>query len=523
MSDSLAGRRRPLLRPGSTPWLFAHEMRVSWRGLLARRGGGTRGLIIAGVALAAFMVFAGVPLGRALAGVEIPINRLSVVLVDFGLAAAGSLMLSQTLAAAGEALYQRGDLDLLFSSPLAPRKTLTVRFLALALNVFLAFAALISPLLLPVALIGHPNWLAAYLVLAALALASSALGLVVAMALFALIGPRRTRAAAQVTAALIGAAFFLGSQVQTVLGGHRAGGFWREALRIAGDPRIHPPPGSAWPLRAMLGEPLPLAVLLGASTVLFFAVSTWLGDRFAAGAAAASGADTATTPRKGGPTRFASGAFAATLRKELRLLWRDAALISQVLLRVLYLVPLGVLVIRNAHSGEGMALPGGAGGLAFLAGQVAGSLAWITISGEDAPDLLACAPAPTSAFRAAKLMAAFLPLAALMIPLLAVLTSISPATGLAAAAGSAAAALSSGLINIWYQKPSKRSEFRRRRGSSWFATLAEAMTTGLIAVATGAAAAGSVLALIPAVLAGGLLIGLRRSDAQIARAIREAS
>ena len=84
------------------------------------------------------------------------------------------------------------------------------------------------------------------------------------------------------------------------------------------------------------------------------------------------------------------------------------------------------------------------------------------------------------------------------------------------------AALSSGLINIWYQKPSKRSEFRRRRGSSWFATLAEAMTTGLIAVATGAAAAGSVLALIPAVLAGGLLIGLRRSDAQIARAIREA-
>ncbi|HEX5379245.1 MAG TPA: hypothetical protein VFW47_11755 [Phenylobacterium sp.] len=523
MSGTLARRRRPLLPPGSTAWLFAHELRISWRGLVARRGGGMRGLIIVAIAVALFVAFAGVPLGMMLRHFQVPVVRLSVIVADLVLVVGGSLMLSQTLASAAEALYQRGDLDLLFSSPLSPRKTLTVRFLVLALNAFLAFAILISPLLLPVALIGHPPWLAAYVVLASLALTASALGLALAMGLFALIGPRRTRMVAQVSSALIGAGVFLASQAGNLMNGGGGGGragLWLQAKRLAADPHFAPPPGADWPLRAMLGEPVPLLVLLAGSLALFFGVSTWLGGRFAADAAAASGADSAVAHRPAGRAKFSSSAFAATLKKELRLLWRDAGLISQVLLRVLYLMPLGLLLIRNAGTADSMVLPGGAGGLAFLAGQVAGSLAWITISAEDAPDLLACAPTPLGTFQTAKLAAAFLPLAALLAPLLAVLVVLSPLTGLAATAGCCAAAVSSGLINIWYQKPSKRGEFRRRRGSSWFALLAEAGVAGLIAVATGIAAAGSPWALVPALIAAGLLFGLRRTDAQIARAIR---
>lgn len=522
MSEAAMRRRRPILPQGSLAWLFAHEMRVSWRNLLARRGGGTRGTVIAVLMLLAVAGFAGVPLGLVARRVDIPMTRVATIIVDLGVIMAGSLMLSQTLASAAESLYQRGDLDLMFSSPMDPRRTLTVRFLVLALNVFLAFAILISPLFLPVALIGHPNWLAAYGVLAALALTSSALGLMLAMALFRAIGPRRTRAVAQALAAVIGAAFFLGSQMRNILGGHRSGGLWNEAMSLARDPRFALPPGADWPLRAIVGEVMPLTAMLGGSIVLFFGISAWLGRRFALDASMASGADTADVRHKARPMRFSAGAYTATLRKELRLLWRDTALISQVLLRVLYLMPLGFLLIQNAGMRQSLLLPGGASGLAFLSGQVAGSLAWITISAEEAPALLVSAPTPGWTFLAAKLTAAFTPLAALLVPLLAALTVLAPITGLAAALGCVAAAVASGLINIWYQKPGKRSEFRRRRGSSWFATLAEAIITGLIAAATGFAATGSIWGLIPLIVAGALLVGLRRSDEQITQTIQAA-
>ena len=59
-------RRRPILPPGSTAWLFAHEMRIAWRGVAARRGGNNRGLIVVGIAITGFVCFAGVPLGLAL-------------------------------------------------------------------------------------------------------------------------------------------------------------------------------------------------------------------------------------------------------------------------------------------------------------------------------------------------------------------------------------------------------------------------------------------------------------------------
>ena len=506
------------LPAGSTLWLLAHELRLTWRGALARRGGRARGQWIAVIALALVAAFAGVPLGLMLRRIGIPVTPLSVFVVDAGLAVMFTLMLSQTLAAAAEALYQRGDLDLLFSSPLPPRRALTVRFLALATNVFMTFAALISAFLVPIALIGHPAWLSAYLVLAALALFASGCGLALAMGLFALIGPRRTRVAAQVVGALIGAAFFLASQSRNILGGTRSSSLWVEVVRVAGHPGFSLPAGADWPLRALLGDPLPLASLTLGGLALFLGVVQWLARRFAADSAAASGADSARTPSRARTARFAAGAFAATVKKELRLLWRDAALISQVLLRVLYLIPIGFFAIRQA--GAGLAVAGAAAGLVLFAGQVAGSLAWITVSAEDAPDLLACAPTPIATYRQAKLAAAFLPLAVLLAPILVVLTVLAPGVGLAAAAGCAAVALATGLINIWYQKPSKRADFRRRRGSSWFATLVELVMGFLIAGTTGLAAAGLWWAAIPALAAGGLMAALRRSDDQIARGLR---
>ena len=191
-------------------------MRLAWRNIVGGKRGRQRMIAIA--ILAVVFLIIGVPAGWALSKVNVPVNTLSVVAAGAASALVFTLMLSQALAAATEALYTRGDLDLLFSSPLAPRKILTVRFLALAASAFTAFALFISPVLLPAALFGHWAWLSIYVVLASLALAASGCGLAVAVGLFALIGPRRTRTVAQILAAIIGAIFFLGSQFRNLAG-----------------------------------------------------------------------------------------------------------------------------------------------------------------------------------------------------------------------------------------------------------------------------------------------------------------
>jgi ABC-2 type transport system permease protein len=505
-------------RPGSTLWLLSHEIRLSWRGLVGGRRGRIR-MIAFGVLGVGFGAV-GVPMGLALRGVDMPINPLSILAADFICLMVFTLMLSQTLAGAADTLYARGDLDLLFSSPLDPRKTLTVRFASLAATAFTAFALLVLPVLIPLAIFGHWRWLSLLLVLGALALGASGTGLAVSVGLFALIGPKRTRAVAQILAAIIGAAFFLTSQVRTIFG-VRSTGMWLQLLSLANDRRLHLPALATWPLRAALGEPAPLAVMLVAGGAVFFVVTVWLSRRFAADAASAQGADAGQRRvSRGVAGAFIGGVFAATLVKELRLLTRDIALLAQVLLRVLYLLPVTFLLLRSAAGHDAFALPGGAAAIAFMAGQVGASLTWITVSAEESPELLQCAPAPAARVRNAKLLAALAPLGLLLVIPLVIITAAAPTAGLAAAAGASAAAYAAGLINAWYPTPGKRSDFlRRRRSGSILVGLAYFFVSALIAAATGLAAALLPWALVPATLAVVALLAMRRSPARIAEAL----
>ena len=144
--------------PGSTIWLLSHELRLAWRGFF---GGKQRMRRIVALAIVGGLFLAlAFPLAWATRGLEPPINNVTILIADVVALMVFSLMLSQTLAGAADALYTRGDLDLLFSSPLDPRKTLTVRFAAMATTAFSAFALLALPFLVPLAIFGHWRWLA---------------------------------------------------------------------------------------------------------------------------------------------------------------------------------------------------------------------------------------------------------------------------------------------------------------------------------------------------------------------------
>jgi len=513
-----------LIKPAGTLWLLAHEIRLAWRGFRSGRAGKGPGALIGLAILFGFACLGGVMIALAVHDHDIPVNPLAVAIAGLVSLVVLTLMLSQTLSASAEALYERGDLDLLFSSPLEPRRVLLVRALGIAASVALLFLVFVTPLLLPSVLYGHPAWAGLFGVLIALALVATALGLFLAMALFALIGPRRTRTVAQVLAAIVGAAFFLASQYRNLMGEAASESLFASIARSAYDGRLVLPPLAGLPLRAMLGEPLPLLGLLALGTGLFWLAANALGRRFSDAAAAAQGS---STRRARGVTKpvaaFAAGAFRATVRKELRLIGRDAALLSQVLLRVLYLIPLALVLARSASKVEAAALAGGAGIVAFMAGQVAGSLAWITLSAEDTPDLLAVSPTPASVLWRAKLVAALIPVGIMLAGPVLALAWFQPLTGVLTAIGAGLSAYCCAQINVWHQKPGKRADFRRRRGASWFSALAELLVAALISGATGLAVAGlPVWALLPLIVAGALVMALRRTDDQIAKTLRMA-
>ena len=101
------------------------------------------------------------------------------------------------------------------------------------------------------------------------------------------------------------------------------------------------------------------------------------------------------------PPRLAA---AALRRKEWLLLFRDPWLASQTLMQMLYLVPPAMLLWKSFEANGGAAnlvVPV----LVMAAGQLAGGLAWLTISGEDAPDLVATAPVPPRVVLRAKIEA----------------------------------------------------------------------------------------------------------------------
>src|SRR6185436_9347407 len=73
--------------------------------------------------------------------------------------------------------------------------------------------------------------------------------------------------------------------------------------------------------------------------------------------------------------------------------------------------------------------------IVMAAGQLAGGLAWLTICGEDAADLVATAPMPASSITQAKIEVVLISIAAIFAPLIAALAFASPPQAAVTAAG----------------------------------------------------------------------------------------
>jgi ABC-2 type transport system permease protein len=166
------------------------------------------------------------------------------------------------------------------------------------------------------------------------------------------------------------------------------------------------------------------------------------------------------------------------------------------------LLPPAVLLWRSFGDGAGrlaLLVPV----LIMAAGQLAGGLAWLAISGEDAPDLVAAAPVPAPIIMRAKTEAILGGMAMLFGPFVLIFALAAPLDALVAALGITAATGSAVAIQFWFRSQAKRSHFRRRQTSSRVATFAEAFSSIGWAGTGALAATGTWFAAVAALLALG--------------------
>ena len=461
-------------------WFARHELRLAWREWLAMMTGGRqkrkRTAIIGLIGFAAIMHLPAYAVIGRFADLQAPLDKSSLIVITATIFLAWALMLSQAIESVTRVFYARADLDLIMSSPVRLTNIFSVRIAAIALSVT-AMALLLSTPFVDVLVIGGGiRWFSAYGVVVAVGLSAAAVAIAVTVLLFRLIGPSRTRLVAQIVAAIIGAGFVIALQIAAILS---YGTLSRFAVLTSDAAAGFAPDADSivwWPARAALGDGEALLLLLALGLVLLGAVMTIFSPRFADTAARASA--TATPSRQGSRAKaFRRGSRQQALRrKEFVLLLRDPWLVSQTLMQLLYLVPPALMLWRS-FADSTLAIVLVTPVVVMAAGQLAGGLAWLTISGEDAADLVTTAPLRPSRVIRAKIEVVLIAIAVIFAPLVAALLFASPLQAAATASGVIIAAASATSIQLWFRVQAKRSQFRRRQTSSRLATFAEAFSS----------------------------------------------
>ncbi|MEZ5923491.1 MAG: hypothetical protein R3D57_03815 [Hyphomicrobiaceae bacterium] len=502
--------------PGSFLWLVRHDLRLAWRGVAglvgSMRPATVAALVVVGLATMHVLAW---PLVEIL-DPYLHARGASIASLAAILGATFTWMLAQGIFGLTRALYHRADLDLLLGSPLSATRVIAAKVVSIAAGSFGSIAILALPVAHMGALFDGPHWLGIYVLLVAFALLSTAIGLALVVGLFFAVGPRRARLMAHLLAAGTAGAFVLGTQVVAMLPAA-----WRDSITDQIDASfLEQATGLAailWiPVIVAQGNIVASTILLMLAGLGFSLAMVGAAGRFAAASLASAGSDADAAPS--GRTRFRSfrsGLGTCLRAKEWRLLLRDPSFFAQLALQVVYTIPIAVVLIRS----ETLSLALSIGPtIVMIAAQVSGSIAWITVSGEDAPELLASAPVTRGAVDLAKLTAVAGPVLMLLaVPVIGLGLVSSPLAAFIVFLIAAMAATSTALLNFWHPMPGNRRGMLRRHSQSKMIGMIEHGLAMLWAFAVVFALMGTSVVLAPLGLVLVILslvrrVGHRRSD-----------
>jgi len=429
-----------------------HEFRLYWRGMSKAVGSKIPVLL-----LLILLHLIAIPMALAIKHTPSLPWRAAALGLTVGGAFVLFLMISRSLITAVQALYARGDMDLLLSSPLSPRTIIAVRASFIAASVTMEFGLLIWPFANVFVLFGLLAWAKAYVLLPALGMLATSISLVLALMLFHAFGARRTRVIAQITSALIAAGFMILLQLPNIM---RSQG--RNAAAATGAFTAGLPSGeSAFlaPALAVLGGSVSTLAITVACAATFGLTLRLLGGAFIRASTAAASISVGRRARNPSETlQFHGNIRVILVLKELRLIARDPWLLTQLLQQSIFLLPLGAVLWRQRGAG----LPIVWGAVILLSGFLASSLAWITVSAEDVPELVAAAPISAEQILRVKLQAALLPLLPVILVPVLVLWRSHLWFGLSVSICALGSAVSCALLNVHSPLPGKRRDFRVR-------------------------------------------------------------
>jgi ABC-2 type transport system permease protein len=494
--------RQNQTRPGSAWWLLKHEIRLFWfdmgggkRAPSAVDGGKSQGKSpsakrgLSGFSIAIFALLAILmhvitwKILHHLPPLHGEPNPVILMTTGGTMFIVFSLMLSQGLSRSVRTLFERGDMDLLLSSPLSSSTIFTIRLTGIAVSIAAIYLVFLTPVAHVGLLMGQPQWLGIYPAVVGMAVCASSIAMLMTLALVKWIGVRRTRTVAQILGALVGASVFLGFQLFNNAGSRIRDTLMKMVTPLFQQGGILDEQSLIWlPAHALLGS-LSGGVAFIAIALGLFAFTSRLSHRFfvlgvqQASGVIASGVISSTRKKdrakKPASTahRFRDGVVPNVLVKEWRLIARDPQLISQVLMQLLYMVPLAFVVFKNAGW-----MTGTAAAITYFSASLTGALIWITVSAEDAPDLLRASPAKSATIRVAKMLAAMIPVALLVSPLLLWMLWHQLGLGILSVVTCGGAMVTVVLIYQWHSKPGTRSQFSSRGTGVVKANLMAALT-----------------------------------------------
>lgn len=427
--------------PGSFLWLLRHDIRLGHR---AMRQAGRRServaLTVFGV-IVVLLHLAGWVAAPGMAAMAGQFRAESLLAGMVALISVFALFLSKSISQATDTLHDRGDLDLLLSSPLPMRRVLTARLLAIAAIAAIMPMLLGFPFVNGMLLRGYTDWIGVYPVVVGFGLGAAALGSAMVFGLLALLGPGSAVVAARILATVFGMVALLVSQVQFIAPGMTSSATWG-ALGAEARAGAHGP--LWWPTRALLGEPGPMLALLAAGIGAVLLVSRLLGRAYAQGVLGQLARPAAPVAWDETARHFGEGGWPTLLRKETRLLMRQPGLVANLAYQFVFLAPGVIMAQRVAEVLGRDAAPT----VVLLTVMMTGRISRIVAAGpfgDDAAALARTSPCPQRLVLWAKLaVAAALLAVVLAISLLVVAVEVPHALLATAIAATGAA-----LARLW--------------------------------------------------------------------------
>lgn len=457
------------MQVGTLPWLLMHELRLWWRELRGK-------WILLGFAIViellllfslivSWFLFSRLGQRLSLNPVPEPIFWGAVVLWLFAFFYGFTVAMENSITS----LFDRGDLDLLVSSPISSQVIFASRLLGVALKVFLGIALFVAPVSLLFPAIGAYELLGVYPALVGLSLVVASLAMLLTLWLVRLLGARRARTFAQILTAMLAALVFLGFQLPNLLQGTPV----NSATTIVdlqtwlGDHRWLNAQSWLWfPVQAIFFQPTAVCLTLLLSGGLAWFTVVALHHSFISGTQQSVTVKQSRS-RRIQDTHFTTGFNRMVLLKEWRIIGRNPYLISQTLLSILFLIPFLVIVLRGNSQSFANLSTLVTSALPLIGGNLTSALTLLCVSGEEAPDLLKSSPIQGTKLRRLKLLAALIPVWLLLSPIFLILIWRSE-PWLLALIILLGATLSAATMRLWNARPiSLTGLLARQRQNAW--------------------------------------------------------